>query len=324
MKDIGGKEMDKPAVKISIIGFIATAALLYFINRTTSASVPWSLIPIILLLWWPIGAMFSTGKYTNELALAGSAVNAGVLIFINLAFSPQYLWFLFVVPLLFIWPIIMYAGDKAKSNMFHLMAAGCFMAYYIGLNLFFETRYPFAVYVVYGLAFWPLGFIFRNRENTKLLSVVGTIVNIGFFVALNMFFVKQDYIWAIYVIGPLLWWPISTFAGKWAKTLSFAIISFLLLSAYYAVINLFIVTGHPFVIYTMFALIWWPLGVAYGKHRNHRLFSIQALFVFSLFFGLVNYVTTPHVLWAIYPIFGLIWWPLSVFFFGKKKVAAKG
>lgn len=314
--------MDKPAVKISIIGFIALAGLLYFINMTTSPSVPWSYLPIILLLWWPVGALFSTGKYNRELSVVGTLINTGFLVFVNLAFSPQYLWFVFVVPLHFIWPIVMYLGDKAKYNWFHIIASLGYMAYYIGLNMFFETRYPFAIYVVYGLAFWPLGVIFANKKSSKMFSVVGTIVNILFFVTLNLFFVQQGYVWSVFLIGPMLWWPISVFAGKWAKTLSFAIVSVLLLTAYYLVINLFVVTGHPYILYIVFALIWWPLGVAFGKHRNSRLFSVQGFVLFALFFGILNYITTPQTIWAIYPIFAIFWWPLAIFFFGKKKVTA--
>jgi hypothetical protein len=37
----------------------------------------------------------------------------------------------------------------------------------------------------------------------------------------------------------------------------------------------------------------------------------------------VNFFTTPNRIWAVYPIFALIWWPLSIYYFVylKQKVA---
>jgi len=30
-------------------------------------------------------------------------------------------------------------------------------------------------------------------------------------------------------------------------------------------------------------------------------------------------MTTPHVIWAVYPSFAILWWPLAMYFFRTKK-----
>ncbi|GAF18181.1 hypothetical protein JCM19046_2741 [Bacillus sp. JCM 19046] len=44
-----------------------------------------------------------------------------------------------------------------------------------------------------------------------------------------------------------------------------------------------------------------------------------AFSMLSIFFVCVNYITSPATIWAVYPIFIAIWWPLSLYFFSYKK-----
>jgi len=65
--------------------------------------------------------------------------------------------------------------------------------------------------------------------------------------------------------------------------------------------------------------------------RRERCFaySLWASGVTIIFFALVNYLNTPNHIWAVYPSFAIVWWPLSYYFFkvkGKEiaRVGGKG
>jgi len=38
-----------------------------------------------------------------------------------------------------------------------------------------------------------------------------------------------------------------------------------------------------------------------------------------IFLGGINLITSPSVIWSVFPAFVLIWWPLSIIFINKKK-----
>jgi hypothetical protein len=56
-------------------------------------------------------------------------------------------------------------------------------------------------------------------------------------------------------------------------------------------------------------------------HKGHILaFSIASTIVTSLMIIILNMLTTPEVIWFVYPVFALLWWPLSIYFFSYKRL----
>jgi hypothetical protein len=47
----------------------------------------------------------------------------------------------------------------------------------------------------------------------------------------------------------------------------------------------------------------------------YNLFADFEALLSSALFIVVNIVTTPHNIWAVYPIFAFIWWPLATYYF---------
>ena len=48
-------------------------------------------------------------------------------------------------------------------------------------------------------------------------------------------------------------------------------------------------------------------------------FSLCGALLSSALFIAVNIITTPHNIWAVYPIFAFIWWPLATYYFIFRK-----
>lgn len=65
------------------------------------------------------------------------------------------------------------------------------------------------------------------------------------------------------------------------------------------------------------------LGVKQPAKKNMaRLnleFSIWGSGLIIAFFVFINLYYTPNTIWAIYPIFAILWWPLSMYFVWSRK-----
>jgi len=65
------------------------------------------------------------------------------------------------------------------------------------------------------------------------------------------------------------------------------------------------------------------LGVKEPEKKNmSRLnleFSLWGSGLIIAFFIFINIYYTPHIIWAIYPIFAILWWPLAMYFVWSRK-----
>lgn len=300
---------------LSIVGSAHIILLLAGINLIFSPRVNWAFIPCFAALWWPIAIFF--GKNRKTMSIIGSLHTIALLIGINVIFSPGYPWALFVIFPILWWPISIFSEAKAKTVPFAVISAIIITLYYVLINIFVEPRHPFWIYVAYGLLWWPLGIAFSGKTSQKLLALISLAANIAFVIYFSQI-IRPDYNWSIYAFGPAVLCSVMLFFGEKSRTLAFSILAYLLLLAYYGYINAFVETRHPFIIYIAFALAWWPTSLSFVRHRNLLRYSLVSFFLIAAFFTATNLVTTPHVLWAVYPIGAAAFWPLSVLVFGKK------
>lgn len=65
------------------------------------------------------------------------------------------------------------------------------------------------------------------------------------------------------------------------------------------------------------------LGVKQPEMKNmaklNLEFSIWGSSLIIVFFVFINFYYTPDTIWAIYPIFAILWWPLSMYFVWSRK-----
>jgi hypothetical protein len=123
------------------------------------------------------------------------------------------------------------------------------------------------------------------------------------------------HLWVLYAVFPVLCWPVVMLLGKRAGRPPAALLVSLAAIAYYVLLNRFYSPGFPWAIFPVYAVIWWPLAVLLAKNKKPMAFSVAGALWSILFFIVLNAVTTPHEIWAVYPIFGILWWPLSVLCF---------
>jgi len=169
----------------------------------------------------------------------------------------------------------------------------------------------------FAIILWPISLYSSQKKQEKLFSIIVSLILIGYLFIEN--YTNTDYPWFLYAAYPIIWWPILVSLGKYAKLFSISIVGSMCTILYYSFLNIYLSPQYPWAIYPAFAVLWWPLSIYYVKTKRYFEFSIVASLFISIFFITVNIVSTPFIIWAVYPIFAVIWWPLSMYFYSYKR-----
>lgn len=189
------------------------------------------------------------------------------------------------------------------------------------MNYTLTPNYLWFIYPATGLLWYPVTMYYVIKKNYKQYAIAGCILINLFLVTANHLLLPyhSNHPWYLYPAVLILWWPIVMYSGKHARTFKFAMISSLVIIGYYVVLNLLLSPIHPWALYPTFAILWWPISLYFAKRRDGLGFSIVGSIMIALFFGIINAVVTPKIIWSIYPIFAAGWWPLIMYYFGRKK-----
>lgn len=140
------------------------------------------------------------------------------------------------------------------------------------------------------------------------LSVSGMIILS--LIILNRF--TSPYPWSLYPVFGILWWPLSAYFAGRHQPLHFAVYGMALLAALFFLTWLFSTPGaHPWFLYPMLAVFWWPLSV-WGWHVGAKRFSVTGATYVVLMLVIINLLTSPGHWWWMYPSFFAVWWPFGV------------
>jgi hypothetical protein len=206
-----------------------------------------------------------------------------------------------------------------KNQQAKFAAAGslmCILFFFI-VNQITSPHYLWFIYPSFAVLHWPLTMYFLARGNIKPYSLVTSLLIIAFLIIENNL-CNPEHPWFLYASYPLLWWPILMYSGKYAKTLSIAVIGCLFTILYYSMINSSLSPQYPWAIYPAFAVLWWPLSIYFVKKKDYWGYSIWASILIIVFFVLSNAVSSANTIWAVYPIFAVLWWPLSMYYYRKR------
>ena len=181
------------------------------------------------------------------------------------------------------------------------------------VNVLTSRDYLWFVYPSFAVLWWPAAVICAHRH-PKVFSVVGAFMTLLFLAGINLMF-SPSVLWVLYAAFPVACWPVLLFLGKRAGRPAAAFAVSLLAAAYYVLLNVFYSPGFPWAVCPIYAVMWWPIAVLFAKNKKPMALSAAGSVWSILFFIILNAVTTPWTIWAVYPVFGILWWPLSVFCF---------
>ncbi len=301
--------------QFAVAGAALIAVMFAVVNIITTPGFLWCIFPIYAVTWWPLGVVLCGKKHYLAFALAGSLLTLALLAAVNLIVTPQYLWFLYIVPVLLIIP----AGVHLRGRMISVPVAVLFsvllILYFTIINLLLTPGRFWAVYPVYAALWWPLSLCFRNKP--KPFSVAGSLITIVFLIATNL--METPYPWALYACPPVVFWPLAMYAGKRFGRLAFSVAASAVVIAYYGALNALLEPLSPWVMFVAFGVLWWPLSVYfYGRKSAHGYAAVMSA-LSIVFLAAVNMVYSPGALWAHYPAFAILWWPMTLLFARYKK-----
>ncbi|MBO0995414.1 hypothetical protein [Bacillus sp. SD088] len=191
------------------------------------------------------------------------------------------------------------------------------VVFLIIVNLITGPGYPWVIYPAFALILWIMGYYFIRKGKHRQLALFYSLLIILFLILTNHLN-TPDYPWFLFAVYPLLWWPILVFLGDKAAAMSTALIGSISIIIYYFILNMIFSPQYLWVIYPAFVVLWWPLSLYHVKRGTYFQYSIHASLLITLFFICVNVISSPGTIWAVYPIFCVLWWPLSMYYFVYK------
>ncbi len=306
-------------IGFSVAGSLITILFFVFVNFSTGVRFPWFVFPSYAVLWWPLLTIFAGRRSMKVLSLIGSFLTIALLILINYLTSWNYPWFLFPSFAILWWPLAVFFGT-GHSKVFSIVGSIVIIVSLLITNYVTSPSEIWFYYPAFAVIWWPLSVLLTGPRSVKVYSFVGALILVAFFTLEN--FLKSPFCpWALLTYFPILMWPVGTLLGKRLGKLYIALLGSLAGILYYTILNITVFPGFPWAIFPAYVLLWWPLVIAFAKRKHLLLFSVTGTLLSATLFIAVNAVSSPSTVWAVYPIFAILWWPLSTYYFVYRRAA---
>lgn len=310
--------------KIKIFSLISAVLVIGFfllVNVMTGFGHPWFIYPAFGIIWWPLAVLVGRGR-AKLFSLLGFLLIAGFFITVNLVTSPGDLWFIHTVFAAAWWPLSVFLARRRTIKVYSLMASLMTIAYLVVLNLVYSPGTLWCLYSVFPLVMWP-AIMYMERQAASLpVAIAGSLTGIVYYLMLNIF-MSPGHPWILYLALPLVWWPVAIMFRKIAANAGFLLAGMTVFIIYYGLLNIFISPGHPWSLYLIYPYAWAVIGMYYGRRKKAFALSIAATVITAAFVTVINFIYTPNTIWAIFPVFAIVWWPLSLYFFSVRSSKKK-
>ena len=308
--------MKSYATPFAIAGALLIAALLVAANLILTPGVLWFIPPVLALAGWPVGVFLCKNRRYTAFSIAESVLLIALLAALNWITSPHIPWSLYAAPLVLFWPIGTLLKQRLLKLPYALLLGALITAYCLAVNLLLTPQTFWAIHPIFAALWWPLGLYFTGKGEYKKFSVAGALLTIAYLIGCNL--LSTSYPWALYACFPVLGWPLAMLLGKRLGASMFSVFGSTITLAWYGALNVFLEPGSPWIIFILFPLLWWMLSVFfYGQRQPHIYALVMSIFSIA-FFAAVNLIYSPGAVWALYPAFALLWWPMTLLFARKK------
>lgn len=201
---------------------------------------------------------------------------------------------------------------------FAAIGSGVSILFLMVVNYLTSPNYIWFLYPSFVLVLWPISLYFLRKGKYKVYSLFVGIVAIFFLSTIN-YTHTPEHPWILYAIFPIILWITLAFLGKNGQKVSAALIGSGCTILYYSLLNLFLWPQYPWAIYPAYVVLWWPLILYFVRRKRYFELSIFSTLLTIILFITVNAVSSPDTIWAVYPIFAVLWWPLSMYHYGLKR-----
>lgn len=305
---------NKQYTAFSLSYSLLVIALLAALNWVITPHTLWFIYAAPIALLWPACMLLKDKMLKLPAALLLGIFITVYCVLVNVWLTPGRVWAIHPIFAAMWWPLSLYFTGKGYFKAFSVMGALMTIFYLIGCNLL-STPYPWALYACFPVIWWPLAMFLGKRLGAIKFSLLGSICTLLWYGALNLFLAPGSP-WILFIAFALIWWPLSVyFFGKQRPDI-YAVIMSIISIVFFTAVNLIYSPGAVWAIYPAFAIAWWPLSVIFYNRRRPDIYAVIMALISISFFAAVNLLTSPSVIWAIYPAFALLWWPLTLILHG--------
>ena len=310
----------KGARAFSVAGGLLAILTVLAINLAASPAFWWWVYPAFFVLWWPVSVFLGKRATTMAFALGSSAAASLFLIIMYFIQTPNAEpWFLYALPPLFWWPACKLLRPRVSELRIALISVIVFAVYYAALvallhgissilSLFLLIA---GVWLVYAMG------ISKHRDSFGFAAINAALL-IAYFLIVHTLVTPDAHPWYWYAFFPLLWWPVTTELKEKAVRPVPVVTGAVLALAYYGALNRFVSPDVPWILFLAFPAAAAVIGSVCRARKAWVALSIWMALAGIAYFAAINLVYTPHTVWAVYPAFALLWWPLSMLLFGRK------
>jgi len=275
-------------LKVSVFVFLVISVILFVINLLTSIEVLWSLLAIIPLSFIPLTHYYLIKRNVNAFVSISTLLVVVFFLYINFRFSSNYLWFLYLVVPIGIFPAYIFLKRKFDAwKVFSVLVFGS-LVFYVTLNLLFDSSSYFSAYTSYFFAFVYLSALGYKKGYKLATSTVLTIVNIGALYFINIKF-DSDFTWWYFAIGIMMIWPLVAVLNTKKASMVKPIVISAFVVAVYSFINVIVFTDHPFIIYVLFACLLYIEYEYFRLKKSSILFGVLVTITISLLLASINW-----------------------------------
>lgn len=303
----------------SVIASLFTIAFFLVINLLSSPNVIWFIYPAFAVIWWPMSQIICGAKKYKLYSVVASLYFIGFLALVNYITSPGYAWFYYPAYVIAWWPLSMFLLKKKSAKMYSLIMSLVTVAFLAAINLLNTPKILWFQYTLFYLMWWPLAMLLGKRAKTLAFSIIGAALIIAYHTMLYYIQTPLVHPWYLYIILPAIWWPVCMALKKHVNKIWFLLMSMFVFVLYYGVLNFIISPQYFWSIYLLYPALWTVMGIYFGKRKKFFTLSVLASIITIIFFVIVNYMNSPNHIWAIYPSFAILWWPLSLYFYRVRK-----
>lgn len=156
------------------------------------------------------------------------------------------------------------------------------------------------------------------KKPALTFAFIGSMITILFFCIDNIL-TSSSHIWFIYPTFGIIWWPLGLYYSDKKNYKEYSIVSSILIITFLIMTNYMTSPMHPWFLYAIFPVIWWPITMYSGKKAGTVKYALIASFCTIFYYSILNYLLSPEYPWSIYPDYAVLWWPISLFYSNKKQ-----
>lgn len=232
---------------------------------------------------------------------------------VNAIYSPGALWAYYPAFAIVWWPMSLLFAQRRAWRAYSLTASVLTIAFLAAVNVITSPGFPWSVFPSFAVLWWPLSMSFKGRRSPFGFSIAGALLAAATLVTIN-FVTSPSFLWSVFAVLGLLWWPAGVLAAKRRSPLGFSVFGALLVIGTLAAVNLITSPSFLWSVFVSLGVLWWPAAVYFTNRKSPFGLSLVGSLLAAALLVSINFMTSPGFPWFVFGVFALVWWPLSVYF----------